>query len=112
MLHLWFPADLYYLKNPSRERTAQAANGKRFEMLIKIDAEGQVAVPASVLNELGVGPGDQIEIIEGPDGFILRPPRRIDYSSLGTLRDKIKDDHEPLDIHVFREQPYDPSLRD
>ena len=81
-------------------------------MLIKIDAEGQVTLPASVLNELGVGPSDQIEIIEGPDGFILRPPRKIEYSRLGTLRDKIKHGHEPFDIHVFREQGYDPSLRD
>ncbi len=81
-------------------------------MLIKIESEGQVTLPTSVLDDLGVGPGDQIEIIEGPDGCILRPPRRIDYSSLGTLRDKIRGDHEPLDIHVFREQGYDPSLRD
>jgi len=81
-------------------------------MLIKIDAQGRVTLPKRIVDALGVGPGDQIEILEGPDGFILRPPRRIDYSSLGTLRDKIKDDHEPLDIQVFREQPYDPSLRD
>ena len=81
-------------------------------MLIKIDATGQVTLPASVLDALGVGPGDQILIIEGPDGFILRSPRRIDYSRLGTLRDKISCGHEPLDIHVFREQPNDPSLRD
>ncbi|MDE2848529.1 MAG: AbrB/MazE/SpoVT family DNA-binding domain-containing protein [Gemmatimonadota bacterium] len=81
-------------------------------MFLKIDSEGRVTLPKSVLNTLGVGPGDQIEIIEGPDGYILRPPRKTDYSSLGTLKDKIRGDHEPLDIHVFREQPYDPSLRD
>ncbi|MXY48854.1 MAG: AbrB/MazE/SpoVT family DNA-binding domain-containing protein [Gemmatimonadetes bacterium] len=81
-------------------------------MLIKIDPAGQVTLPTSVLDALGVGPGDRIEIVEGPDGFILRPPRKIDYSSLGTLKDKIRGDYEPLDIHVFREQPYDPSLRD
>ena len=81
-------------------------------MILKIDSEGQVTLPTSVLDSLGVGPGDRIEIIEGPDGIILRPPRQIDYSSLGTLRDKIKHGHEPFDIHVFREQGYDPSLRD
>ena len=81
-------------------------------MLIKIDAEGRVTLPTSVLDTLDVGPGDRIEIIEKPDGFILRPQRQIDYSSLGTLKDKITGDHEPLDIHVFREQGYDPSLRD
>ena len=81
-------------------------------MLIKIDAEGQVTLPTSVLDTLGVGPGDQIEIIEGSDGFILRSPRRIDYSRLGTLREKLKRGHGTFDIQVFREQPYDPSLRD
>ena len=81
-------------------------------MVLKINSKRRVTLPKSVLDALGVGPGDQIEIIEGQDGFILRPPRRIDYSSLGTLRDKIRGDHEPLDIHVFREQGYDPSLRD
>lgn len=81
-------------------------------MFLKIDSEGQVTFPISVLDDLGVGPGDQIEISEGPDGYILRPPRKIDYSGLGTLKHKIRGDHEPLDIHVFREQPYDPSLRD
>ena len=81
-------------------------------MLIKIDAEGQVTLPTSVLDDLGVGPGDPIEIIEGPDGFILRPPRRIDYSRLGTLREKFKRGHGTFDIQVFRERGYDPSLRD
>lgn len=81
-------------------------------MILKIDSEGRVTLPTNVLVILDVGPGDRIEIIERPDGYILRPQRQIDYSSLGTLKDKITGDHEPLDIHVFREQPYDPSLRD
>lgn len=80
-------------------------------MLIKIDSEGQVTLPTRVLDTLGVGPGDQIVIIEGPDGFILRP-RRIDYSRLGTLKDKLKRGHGTFDIQAFREQPDDPSLRD
>lgn len=81
-------------------------------MVLKINSKRRVTLPKSVLDALGVGPGDQIEIIERPDGFILRPPRRIDYSSLGSLRDKIPPGHPPLDIESFREQPYDPSLRD
>lgn len=81
-------------------------------MFIRIDSEGQVTLPTSVLDALGVGPGDQIEITEGPDGYILRPPRRIDYSSLGTLRDKLRRGHGTFDIQAFREQPFDPSLRD
>lgn len=80
-------------------------------MVLKINSKRQVTLPTSVLDALGVGPGDQLEIIEGSDGFILRP-RRIDYSSLGTLKDKIRRGHGTFDIKVFREQPYDPSLRD
>ena len=37
---------------------------------------------------MGVKPGDRLELVEGQAGFILRPSR-IDYSRLGTLKDKI-----------------------
>ncbi len=80
-------------------------------MIVKITSKRQVTFPARVLDALGVGPGDQLELEEGPDGFILRP-RRIDLSRLGGLRDKIPPGHPPFDLQAFREQPYDPSLRD
>ena len=80
-------------------------------MILKISSKRRITLPAQVLDALGVGPGDQIEINEGPDGFILKP-RRIDYSRLGTLKNKIMRGHGTFDIHAFREQPYDPSLRD
>ncbi len=80
-------------------------------MVLEITSERQVTLPVQVLDAMGVKPGDRIEIIEGPAGFILKP-RRIDYSSLGTLKDKIPPGHPPFDIESFREQPYDPSLRD
>ena len=80
-------------------------------MIVKITSKRQVTFPARVLDALGVGPGDQLELTEGPDGFILRP-RRIDYSLLGTLRDKIPPGHPPFDIQNFRKGTYDPALRD
>ena len=80
-------------------------------MVVKITSKRQVTFPARVLDALGVGPGDQLELEEGPDGFILRP-RRIDLSRLGGLRDKIPPGHPPFDLQAFREQSYDPSLRD
>ena len=80
-------------------------------MVVKITSKRQVTFPARVLDALGVGPGDQLELEEGPDGFILRP-RRIDVSRLGGLRDKIPPGCPPFDLQAFREQPYDPSLRD
>ena len=80
-------------------------------MIVKITSKRQVTFPARVLDALGVGPGDQLELQESPDGFILRP-RRIDLSLLGGLRDKIPPDRPPLDINKFREEGYDPALRD
>ena len=79
-------------------------------MIVRITSKRQVTLPVQVLDVLGVGPGDQLELEEGPDGFILRP-RRIDLSRLGGLRDKIPPGHPPFDLQAFREQPYDPSLR-
>ena len=80
-------------------------------MIVKITAKRQVTFPARVLDALGVGPGDQLELQEGTEGFVLRP-RRIDYSRLGTLRDKIPSGHPPFDLQAFRDHGYDPSLRD
>ena len=80
-------------------------------MVVKITSKRQVTFPARVLDALGVGPGDHLELIEGPDGFTLRP-RRIDYSRLGTLRSKIPPGHPPFDKEQFRKQAYDPAFRD
>ncbi len=80
-------------------------------MIVKMTSERQVTFPARVLEEMGVRPGDQLELEEVPDGFMLRP-RRIDLSLLGLLADKIDPNHEPFDIEEFRRQGYDPSLRD
>ena len=41
----------------------------------------------------------------------LQRPQRIDYSRLGTLREKIPEGHPTFHIRTFRERPYDPSLR-
>ena len=79
-------------------------------MLVKITTKRQVTLPAHVLEMMGVGPGDTLQLLQHPDGFLLRS-RRIDYSRLGTLREQIPDCHPSFDIRTFREQPYDPALR-
>ena len=80
-------------------------------MLVKITSKRQVTFPASVLDTLGVGPGDQLELEEGPDGFMLRA-RRINTARLAPLRDKLQRTDTPFDIDVFRDEPHDPTLRD
>ena len=79
-------------------------------MLVKITAKRQITLPAHVLDTMGVRPGDRLQLIPGPDGYLLRP-RRIDYSRLGTLQGKIPAGHPPFDISSFREKGYDPALR-
>ena len=81
-----------------------------YAMLLKITSKRHVTLPAHVLDAMGVGPGDILELIESPDGYLLRP-RRIDYSRLGSLREQIPDGHPSFSIRTFREKPYDPALR-
>lgn len=80
-------------------------------MIVRITSKRQVTFPARVLDALGVGPGDRLELDEGPDGFVLRP-RRVDLSRLGTLKGKIPPGHPPFDLAAFRDEPHDPALRD
>ena len=80
-------------------------------MLIKITAKRQATFPAKVLEAMGVKPGDQLELSESPNGFILRP-RRIDLTRLAPLRGKLRRGQGSFDLETFREEPYDPSLRD
>ena len=77
-------------------------------MIVTITSKRQVTFPAQVLETLGVGPGDKLELVESPDGFILRA-RRIDLSKLGYLRDKIPPGTPPFDIRKFRDEGYDPA---
>ena len=79
-------------------------------VVVKITSKRQVTFPAQVLKTLEVQPGDQLELIEGPGGFVLRP-RRIDPSRLAPLRSNLSPRHHPFDLQSFREQVYDWTLR-
>lgn len=80
-------------------------------MLVKITAKRQVTFPAQVLDALGVKPGDRLELLEGPEGFVLRP-QRIDPARLAPLQGKLQRGTGTFDLDTFREQPHDPALRD
>ena len=73
-------------------------------MLVRITSKRQVTLPARVLDALGVGPGDLLELEEGPGGFVLRP-WRLDPSLLAPLRDKVRPGAPPFDIETFRSGP-------
>ena len=77
-------------------------------MLVKITSKRQVTFPKHVLDALGVGPGDRLELQESPEGYTVKP-RRIDHSKLGSLREKIDPKIEPLDIRRFRGEGHDPA---
>ena len=79
-------------------------------MLVKVTSKRQVTFPARVLAAMGV-PGDRLRLEEGPDGFLLRP-QRIDPTRLAPLHDKLRRGRGSFDIAAFREQTYDPALRD
>ena len=80
-------------------------------MVVKVTSKRQVTFPAKVLDALGVRPGDQIELIERSDGFVLRP-RRIDMTRLAPLRSRLPPECEPFGLESFRRQTYDRTLRD
>lgn len=80
-------------------------------MLVKITAKRQVTFPARVLEALNVKPGDQLELQEGPEGFVLHP-RRVNPARLAPLHDKLQRGRGTFDLEAFREQQHDPALRD
>ena len=80
-------------------------------MFIKISADGTADLPEGIIKELGAGPGDRLLLEKTESGFTLRR-HSLDESLLGYLSDKIPPGIEPFDIHKFRQQVYDPKLRD
>ena len=80
-------------------------------MLVKITAKRQVTFPAHVLEALGVEPGDQLQLEESADGFVLRP-RRIDHARLAPLRTKLRRGRGTFELETFRDQPHAATLRD
>ncbi len=80
-------------------------------MYVKITAKRQVTFPAHVLEALGVGPGDRLELTEGPEGYLLRA-RTVDRAKLAPLRGKLRRGRGTFDLEAFRAKPHGRSLRD
>jgi AbrB family looped-hinge helix DNA binding protein len=80
-------------------------------MFVKITAKRQVTFPARVLEELGVKPGDRLELAETPAGYVLRA-RSVDPAKLAPLRGKLARGRGRFDLEAFRAKPHDRALRD
>jgi AbrB family looped-hinge helix DNA binding protein len=84
---------------------------ERAAMVVKITAKRQVTFPARVLDALGVKPGDRLELVDSPAGFLLRP-RRVDAARLAPLRDRLRRGRGSFDVETFRRQRHARTLRD
>ncbi len=80
-------------------------------MLVTITSKRQVTFPAHVLASLGARAGDRLELLPGPDGFLLTP-KRVDASRLAPLRGTLGASAAAFDVQAFRKQAHDPALRD
>ena len=64
----------------------------------KLTRTGQLTIPQEVRNNLGVGPGDEIEFVEEAGAFLIR--KRVFHSPfdryLGFLRDKEGQDPDQI----------------
>jgi bifunctional DNA-binding transcriptional regulator/antitoxin component of YhaV-PrlF toxin-antitoxin module len=80
-------------------------------MLVTITAKRQVTFPAQVLNSLGVQPGESLELVEGPDGFLLCP-HPIEPSRLAPLRGRLKRGQGTFALDTFRDESHEQTLRD
>jgi bifunctional DNA-binding transcriptional regulator/antitoxin component of YhaV-PrlF toxin-antitoxin module len=47
---------------------------KRVVRRLRLDTEGRVRIPASLLRKAGVKPGDPVEVEEALGGVLIRPP--------------------------------------
>ena len=80
-------------------------------MFVKITAKRQVTFPARVLEALGAQPGDRLELLETPGGYVLRA-RAIDRGRLAPLRGKLRRGKGSFDLATFRDKPHARSIRD
>jgi AbrB family looped-hinge helix DNA binding protein len=48
-------------------------SGKRIGMVLKIDKAGRIVVPKALRDRFGLKPDTELEIVERPEGVLLRP---------------------------------------
>ena len=75
-------------------------------MTVRIDGTGRIVIPKPMREKLGLTPGTELEVSEGPDGLLSKPAQR-DAPAL-VLEDGLLVHQgvptEPLDFRRFIEQ--------
>ena len=51
-------------------------NGKIYGMKLRIDKSGRIVVPKPLRKRLGLDPNQELELLEQPNGVLLRPVRQ------------------------------------
>jgi AbrB family looped-hinge helix DNA binding protein len=73
----------------------------------KMSEKGQVVIPKDVRSRLGLLPGDRLEVVERPDGVLLRKAHRKSeesYEAITTrLRARIRYDGPPVSVGEMNE---------
>ena len=77
--------------------TSRRSNAHR----ARITSQGQITVPKSIRDRLGLAPGDEIEFEPAGDTFVLRPRRRrsvLEFAGIaGATSDRLPGTAEELD---------------
>ena len=67
-------------------------------MLVKVGPRGQITIPKTLRESLGIKPGDNVAIVQDGDFLKLQPVTKTLYDLVGSVRAK-----KPLDWDEIRE---------
>jgi AbrB family looped-hinge helix DNA binding protein len=70
--------------------------------LVRIQAEGQVALPASVTKRLGLKTGDQVAVEETPEGVLIMPRGVAAVNALTDIGDALREQGLTLEDMIER----------
>ena len=66
-----------------------------------VTSKGQVTIPKSIRDALGVGPGDRVLFVRHDDGTVVVRPETVDVRSLkGMLKDRVR---RPISVEEMNE---------
>lgn len=85
---------------------------KRHSRITRVGKRNQVTIPAALLRELGVEPGDQVEVALKDDGAIGITRAMDPFERLRELREKFKRDHPSVPQGPFSDDEIEEMIRE